>query len=317
MASDILVLSQQPYNAEVDKNALGEAVTPTDGFFKRNHYDFPEPSEGWSVEVDGRSVSMEEIRQLPFRRVESVMECAGNGRTLLYPLPPGAPWNLGAVSNGLWGGTSLRNLLGDTSDVTEVVFEGADSGDDGRGCYGRSLTGPEAMTDDVMLVWEMNGAPLTREHGAPLRLVVLGRYGASAVKWLKRIYRSATPYQGYYQVEDYQVKVPGKPTRPISGMRPRALIVSATREEVTGWAWSGTGPVVGVEVRVGTGSLQAELGEDRGPYAWRSFRCRLDLGPGKHCLCVLARDAAGNVQPEAPFWNQQGYENNSAQIVTL
>ncbi len=317
MPTDALVLTENPYNAEVATSQLDEAVTPTDGFFKRNHYEYPAIEGTWTVDVDGTTVSLEQIQQHPFRRFESIMECAGNGRTLLYPLPPGTPWNLGAVSNGMWGGTSLRNVLGDTGGALEVVFEGADFGDDGRGFYGRSLPAAEAMREDVLLCWEMNGQPLTREHGGPLRLVVPGAYGMASVKWLNRIYRSDKPYQGYYQVEDYQIHVPGKPSRPIGGLRPRALITRATAQEVRGWAWSGTGPVTEVEVRVGQGSLKAELGEERGPYAWRSFRCALDLGPGKHCLVVLARDAAGNVQPEAPQWNTQGYENNCAQIVTV
>lgn len=317
MPTDALVLTQNPYNAEVAFSQLDKTITPTEAFFKRNHYEYPEPSSDWSVDVEGRSVPLAEIKKLPFRQVESIVECAGNGRTLLYPLPPGTPWNLGAVSNGTWGGTSLRNLLGDTSDAVEVVFEGADSGTDGRGFYGRSLTGAAAAHEDMLLCWEMNGAPLTREHGAPLRLLVPGQYGMASVKWLNRIYRTDRPYQGYYQVEDYQIHVPGKKSRPIGGIRPRALVVKATRQEVSGWAWSGTGPVVGVEVRVGENVLEAELGEARGAYAWRRFTCRLELGPGKHCLCVLARDAAGNVQPEAPFWNEAGYENNSAQILTL
>lgn len=317
MPTDALILTQHPYNAEVAPSQLDEPITPIEGFFKRNHYEYPEPIEDWPVEVDGKAIALSAIKQHPFRRLESIVECAGNGRTLLHPLPAGTPWNLGAVSNGVWGGTSLKNVLGDTADACEVVFEGADVGDDGRGFYGRSLTGPEAMRDDVLLCWEMNGQPLPREHGGPLRLLVPGHYGMASVKWLNKIYRSARPYGGYYQVTDYQIHVPGRPSRPIGMMRPRALVTKANREEVSGWAWSGTGPVVAVEIRVDETCLAAELGEDRGPYAWRRFSCQLQLGPGKHALCVLARDAAGNVQPEAPFWNVDGYENNCAQILTV
>ena len=43
------------------------------------------------------------------------------------------------------------------------------------------------MRDDVLLVYEMNGAPLAPQHGFPLRLVVPGWYGMASVKWLTRI----------------------------------------------------------------------------------------------------------------------------------
>ncbi len=309
----VRILSHIPHNAEVDFEQLHEPITPVSAFFKRNHYDTPESSGEWLLAVNGRSVSLSELRKLPFRRLEATIECAGNGRTLLSPLPPGTPWKLGAVSNGVWGGTSLGNLLTDVQSAVDVIFEGADRGDDGRGPYARSLTIEQAIHADVLLCWEMNGHQLPREHGGPLRLVVPGQYGMASVKWLRRMDLSDSPYQGYYQREDYQIHIPGQPSRPVGVMRPRALIVRSSATEVSGWAWSGTGPVVEVQVLVGERRLRAELGADRGVYAWRSFRCPLQVGPGRHVVLAVARDAAGNVQPLEPFWNEHGYENNSAE----
>ncbi|GMU52016.1 MAG: sulfite oxidase [Candidatus Xenobia bacterium] len=306
------ILSHIPHNAEVDFERLDEPITPASAFFKRNHYDAPESSGEWFLAVNGRRVSLSELRKLPFRRLEATIECAGNGRTLLNPVPPGTPWRLGAVSNGVWGGTSLRNVLSDVQGL-EVIFQGADQGHDGRGAYARSLTLGQAMHEDVLLCWEMNDHPLPREHGGPLRLVVPGQYGMASVKWLCRIDLASSPYEGYYQREDYQIHIPGQSSRPVGAVRPRALIVRSSATEVSGWAWSGTGPVVEVEVLVGEKRLRAELAPDRGPYAWRRFRCPLQLEPGRHLVRAVARDAAGNVQPLDPFWNEHGYENNCAE----
>ena len=45
----------------------------------------------------------------------------------------------------------------------------------------------EALADEVLLAWAMNGAPLEPQHGFPLRLIVPGWYGMAHVKWLRAI----------------------------------------------------------------------------------------------------------------------------------
>ena len=91
-----------------------------------------------------------------------------------------------------WTGTPLRHVLervGLRDDAVEIAFIGADRGFD-RGhehAFGRSLKREVALSDDVLLVWAMNGAPLLPQHGFPLRLIVPGWYGMASVKWLTRI----------------------------------------------------------------------------------------------------------------------------------
>ena len=85
----------------------------------------------------------------------------------------------------------LLDEAGIADGAVEVVFTGLDRGVEGgvEQVYQRSLPLADALRDDVLLAYEMNGEPLPPQHGFPLRLVVPGWYGMTNVKWLERIDR--------------------------------------------------------------------------------------------------------------------------------
>jgi len=126
--------------------------------------------------VDGPlSLDLDAIRSRPRRSTVVTLECAGNGRARLRPRPVSQPWLVEAVGTSRWTGTPLSPLLreaGLPDDAVDVVFTGADHGIE-RGVeqdYQRSLPVREAMREEVLLAYEMNGAPLPPQHGYPLRL---------------------------------------------------------------------------------------------------------------------------------------------------
>jgi hypothetical protein len=108
-----------------------------------------------------------------------------------------------------WTGTPLRGLLeeaGLNPQAREIVFTGLDQGVEGGEVqyYQRSLTVAEATREEMLLAYEMNGAPLEPQHGYPLRLVAPGWYGMASVKWLSRIEAVAEPFEGYQMVQAYR-----------------------------------------------------------------------------------------------------------------
>src|ERR671934_123809 len=198
---------------------------------------------------------------------------------------------LEALGTGRWGGTPLRPLLEEAllrDDAVEVLFTGLDRGVE-KGVeqlFQRSLRLEEALRDEVLLAYEMNGAPLPPQHGFPLRLVVPGWYGMTSVKWLAEIEVLDKPFGGYQNRMGYRLRQTEEDEgEPLSRMQPRSLLVPPgipeflTRERLVaagevlleGRAWSGLAPVESVEVSVDGGSTWAlaELEPKGERWAWR------------------------------------------------
>lgn len=326
--------------------ALRYDVTPIGLHYLLIHYDIPavDPAS-WRLEVAGSvrrplSLSLEDLRSRPAVTMPVTMECAGNGRARLDPRPVSQPWLLEAVGTAEWTGTPLRPVLeeaGVEHGAVEVVFAGADQGVEGglEQCYERSLPLAEAMKDDLLLAYQVNGQPLPPQHGFPLRLLVPGWYGMASVKWLREIRVVTEPFDGYQNVHSYRMRQAEEdPGEPVARIAPRSLIVPPgipdflTRDRrlppgpvaLEGRAWSGHGPIVRVEVSADGGDTwaDAEVGEPPAPFAWQRWSFRWSpQGPGEYELNSRATDAAGNTQPERPSWNVGGYMNNAVHRVPV
>ncbi len=325
---------------------LREPITPVGLHYLLVHYDIPAVDEaGWRLTLDGlveneRSLDLGALRALPPHEVVATMECAGNGRARLLPRPVSQPWLQEAVGTGRWRGVRLRDVLataGVTAGAAEVLFtaldRGIENGEDQH--FARSLPVDTALDDDVVLAYELNGAPLPPQHGFPLRLLVPGWYGMTNVKWLDRITLIAEPFRGPQQSRGYRLRLSEEEDgEPLSRMLPRALLVPPgipefmTRERTVeagrvlleGRAWSGQAPVAAVEVSEDDGASwhAATLDPpDLGPHAWRRFNHHWDARPGRRILCCRARDESGRTQPDTGSWNLGGYANNGVQRIVV
>lgn len=318
--------------------ALRYDVTPAGLHYLLIHYDIPylDPAS-WRLRTGAAELDLAAVRSLPARTVRVTMECAGNGRARLRPRPVSQPWLVEAVGTAEWTGVPLREVLGTLpADAVEVVFTGADHGVE-RGVeqdYQRSLPVAEAMRDDVLLAYEMNGAPLLPQHGAPLRLVVPGWYGMAHVKWLVGIDFVDEPFTGY-QHAAYRIRQHlDEPGEPVTRIAPRALVVPPgfpdfmSRARIVrpglvlleGRAWSGREPVTGVDVSLDLGRTwtAAELAPDQGHrWAWRAWRHPWIAEPGQHVITARATTADGDTQPVDQPWNRGGFANNAAHQVPV
>lgn len=326
--------------------ALRYDVTPPGLHYLLTHYDIPlvDPS-AWELTVGGRvagplRLSLAALQSREPVTVRVTMECAGNGRARLSPRPISQPWLVEAVGTADWTGVRLRDVLDEAGvgdDAAEVVFTGADHGIE-RGVeqdYQRSLTLAEARQPDVLLAYQMNGAPLPPQHGFPLRLIAPGWYGMAHVKWLRSVEVVAEPFTGFQQTVAYRFRqTPEEAGDPVTRIRPRALLVppgfpdflSRTRivapgdHLIEGRAWSGEARVDAVEVSVDGGDTwrPAELDADTGHrWAWRRFTFRWQATPGDYTLTARARDAAGNTQVTGQEWNRGGFGNNAVQLIPV
>jgi sulfane dehydrogenase subunit SoxC len=338
-------LGQAARNHGMQLEGLRYDVTPMGMHYLVIHFDIPPADEAtWTVEVDGLverplTLSMDELRARPAVTRPVMMECAGNGRTLMPPRVESQPWLLEAVGNAEWTGTPLPPILeeaGVQPEAAELVFTGADHGIQGdvEQDYQWGFTLDDIVRGDVLLAYEMNGQPLPPQHGYPVRLLVPDWYGMCSVKWLRRITAVAEPFEGF-QVSAYQlreaadapgVRVTKKSVRALmlppgfSDFPARQRFVDAGPQELTGRAWSGWGHVVRVEVSVDGGDTwgDADLGQaPTSSSTWRSWSFPWDARPGEHELLVRATDEAGNTQPNEPAWNYGGFMNNVPQRVQV
>ncbi|MFZ5850220.1 MAG: sulfite oxidase [Actinomycetota bacterium] len=326
--------------------ALRYDVTPIGLHYLLTHYDIPDLGHpDWRLRVGGhvvRPLTLDlaalQARPRVTRRV--TLECAGNGRARLTPRPVSQPWLDEAVGTAEWTGTPLGPVLREAGlgpGAVDVVFTGADHGVE-RGVeqdYQRALPVAEALGEDVLLVYGMNGQPLPPQHGAPLRLLVPGWYGMAQVKWLVDIEVLDRPFDGFQNATAYRItQAAGDPGEPVTRIRPRALVTPPgfpdfqTRTRVLdrgpcvlrGRAWSGWAPVTRVEVSVDGGGTWAEatLEPEGDRYAWRAWSWRWDASvPGRYEVYARASDAAGNVQPVDQPWNRQGMASNHVQRVPV
>jgi len=105
-----------------------------------------------------------------------------------------------SVSDVRWAGVRLADVLeraGAKSNVAALNFVSAETP------YEDSLTLEQALLPDVMLAYEMDGGPISRPHGAPVRLVMPQMYGYKSVKWVNRIELGTVAQPGYWEQNGY------------------------------------------------------------------------------------------------------------------
>jgi sulfite oxidase len=323
-----------------------ELLTSTDCFFTRSHAATPciDP-DAWRLEIGGLvdrplRLSLDELGAFPRLEVPATLVCAGLRRDeylAIGPLPGELPWGPEPISTGCWAGVSLATVLREAGVKPEarfVEFVGLDSVErhGHRFGFGGSIDLEKAMSSDVLLATELNGAPLPADHGFPLRAVVPGWIGARSVKWLGRVTLAERPSENYFQTKAYRVQRETNHRDPRDVSRGTALgeiplnavileptrdqIVSAGPVRVRGWAiGSGGRPLTSVEVSPNAGAewRPARIAVPGSPWTWSLWEATLELARGRHMLAVRASDRSGVVQPAAVWdtWNVKGYVNNA------
>ncbi len=344
---DMIVHSTDPLNAEPPRTVLGERqLTGTDAFYVRNHGAVPEvlPDE-WRLRVDGlvdrpRELSLATLRGgFAHHDVVAALQCAGNRRAGLLQvrdIPGEAPWGPGAIGNARWTGARLADVLaaaGVAADAEHVAFLAPDVSEQASAPqpFGASIPLDKARRDEVLLAWAMNGQPLPRVHGAPVRVVVPGYIGARSVKWVQQITVQAEPSDNYFQAIGYRLLPAEADPAAAAGdgisLGPFAVNADILAPEeygrvpagpvtVSGYALAGDDRrVARVDISADGGRSwrQARLAEALGPWSWRRWESTLDLAPGPAEVTARAWDSAASVQPEsaAQLWNPKGYANNA------
>jgi sulfite oxidase len=340
------VLSSRPEGLEMPMEGFANWITPVEKFFVRSHHYTPDVKlRDWKLSVVGKVSTplvwtLDELKKLPRVELVSVLECAGNGRSLHEPSMPGLQWKYGAVGNARWAGVRLADVLrkaGLQPGSVEVLFDGADVAIGGQPEFQRAIPLRKALDPNTILAYEMNGEPLDPSHGFPLRLVVPGWAGDSWVKWVMKIEVRDTEFDGFFMKTAYRIPthpiLPGSAagaalTVPVTSLSIKSVLASHTDGsdvrpgplKLSGAAWSHIAPVAAVEVSTDTGRTwkPATLGTDRAPFAWRLWEFAwAPPAEAYYTVLVRARNTLGETQPLHAEWNPSGYSHNAVQAVRL
>ncbi len=318
-----------------DIRTIDGPLTPPDRFFTVQHYGHPEVDPAaFRLRVSGLvdrplSLSLADLRGMGATDLVAGFECSGNRRPLQA-----------LVGNGRWSGVPLRTVLnraGVKAEAREFVFFGADQGEEEVEFrtqkftviqqFGRSLPREKALSEEPLLVYAMNGEPLTRHQGSPLRLLVPGWYGVANVKWLAEIHAQESDYVGKWQARWYRTlrgeMINGEMKwveSTVSRLQLKSFIARVTRDgnrhNVLGVVLSDGTPIKTVEVKVDEGPWQPAVMDTatRDRFSWKLFRYTwTGATPGEHTLVSRVTDATGRVQPtEQDLENKKTFlEDNS------
>ncbi|KAK7037250.1 hypothetical protein VNI00_011241 [Paramarasmius palmivorus] len=225
---DLIHLLDFPYNGETTRDQLLEGkVTSNKYHFVRNHGGVPDINEDdFELEIGGLvknpiKISMKDLKdpsKFPQAEVTVTLQCSGTRRIEQIEQYPGegdelinAPWGEGAIGTAVYRGVPLKKVLkiacgGILPECQHLEFIGADTYFKKGNVFNYAVSVPwrkVRQNEEVLLAWEMNGEPLPKIHGYPLRAVVTGYIGARSCKWLYKVNALAEPSMGPVQRQEY------------------------------------------------------------------------------------------------------------------
>jgi DMSO/TMAO reductase YedYZ molybdopterin-dependent catalytic subunit len=255
-------------------------------------------ANNWRLIVDGQvehpvQIDYGTLIALPSVEITKTLECISNltaGCTL-------ASFGCDLISTAVWRGARLNDVLnlagGLKSNVTNVVFLATDE-------FSSALPVEAVLDPETLIVYEMNGQILPREHGYPARLLVPGRYGMKNPKWLAGIRALDRPYVDWYQqrgwTKDGIVKSMSRIDVPADGAS-----LGLGPQRVAGIAYAGDRGVRQVELSADGGMswqpaslLETASGKD----AMVRWEATIEMADTPLTLVVRATDGTGKVQPD-------------------
>lgn len=352
---ELILLTDRPPQLETPLFYYRQDLTPNEAFFVRWHFSGIPTSvdlRTFKLTVGGHvqktlSLSVDDLRK-QFEPVSlvAVNQCSGNSRSFFSPQVPGGQWGHGAVGNARWTGVRLKDLLNKAAvkpQAMQVTFAGLDEPPlYSMHKFVKALEIDHAISDEVLVAYEMNGEPLPMLNGFPLRLVVPGWYATYWVKSLAKIEVLPSKFDGFWMEKAYRIpknenanETPenlAKDTIPINRMNVRSILVrpdvtdvvrAGKQFEIEGIAFDGGSGISKVEVSVDGGATWAAAkldNSDNGKFSFRRWRMPwtpASVGSYK----VLTRATSGDGKVQGPqFWNKSGYmrngiEQNEVQVV--
>ncbi len=247
----------------------------------------------WSLAIDGLverrlKFTFDELVGRPPVELMRTLECIGN------------PIGGGLISNGTWKGVSLKALLqeaGVKPGGKYLIMDGADE-------YYTSAPLESGLTDEAVLAYELNGKPLTAEHGRPVRVLLPGVYGQKQPKWVTHIEVADHSEKGYWEKKGWSDTCIIQPNSRIDRPQDNNVIQGKPGDifTITGVALTSSPGVARLEVSTDAGSTWHDATLTRAPapftnYVWTGWGYDWSLpASGEYQIMARVTDNAGNTQ---------------------
>ena len=196
--------------------------------------------------------------------------------------------------------------------------------------FGRSLSREKALSPEPMLAYALNGEPLTKHQGFPVRLLVPGWYGVANVKWLAEIHAQEDQFLGKWQARWYRTlrgeMINGEvkwTENAITHMQPKSFIARVTkvREPAQGvrrhpQRRNADQVDRGEHRRRSMAGRRRWIRRRREKYSWKFFSYTWNSAtPGEHTLVSRVTQANGQVQPtEQELANKKTFLEDNSQF---
>jgi DMSO/TMAO reductase YedYZ molybdopterin-dependent catalytic subunit len=296
LADDVLNRAGRP------PGQLAPSITPTAAFYivSKNGAGDPRLDSGrWRLVLDGavnRPVQLDypTLQRLPAVELVKTLECISN-LTASCEL---TSFGCDLISTASWRGARLVDLLdlagGLKPDAVSLAVLAADE-------FSSALPLEVALDEETLLVYEMNGAPLPPEHGAPARLLAPGRYGFKSAKWVVRLSPQTADYVDWYSQRGWNrqglVRTMSRIDTPANG-----ALLPAGPQTIAGIAYAGARGISAVELSADGGTtwqptsfLENQPGRD----SWVRWQGSFTIASGQELLLVSrATDGDGVLQEQ-------------------
>lgn len=284
----------QPRTREIEITAITD-------FYEQQYQGVEHVDSGeWTLSIDGLvdnpvELTYDQVLARPRAEMMRTLECIGN------------PVGGNQIGNANWAGFWLAELLDEVGVRPEAVrarFAAADG-------YNTSVAREYIDRPGVLMAYEMNGQPLTPNHGFPLRIFMPGLYGQKMPKWITRIeFIDNDRHRGYWEQKGWSETAQVKTNSQI--MVPSHISqVPLAEIEIYGVAYAGDREITGIEVGIEQGEalswLPAEMLSGPSNEVWTQFY--LAWTPEEatsYTLLVRATDAGGFTQEERAAGILQG-----------
>ncbi|HEY5597045.1 MAG TPA: molybdopterin-dependent oxidoreductase [Candidatus Bipolaricaulota bacterium] len=244
---------------------------------------------GGLVEVPLR-MPLENLHAMPNVELYNTLQC--------IDFDPFSPLTDDLIGNGRWTGVPLRALLERAQvqpQAVDLLLEASDG-------YSDSVPIRTVLErDDILLVWALNGEPLSAKHGYPLRLIVPGQYGMKNVKHVHRLMAVGEDYQGYWQKRGWVDDAPNKTYAKIESLAFSQSVPLGQPVLIAGWTFAGKRGVSSVEVSLDDGQTWsvAQLEAERSPATWVRWASLWEpTQTGRFKVTARAYDRLGQAQAD-------------------